>query len=211
MSFYENYIFAPLMDWSLSRPAINDLRQRVVGPAAGRVLEIGYGTGLNLPYYGPQVTSLTLLDTAAFLPRRVKERMDACAARVVNTAQTTAEKLPFPDKHFDFVVSTFSLCTIPDPQVALAEVCRVLTPRGRLLFAEHGQSASQSLARWQERFNPLQRWLACGCNLNRNVTQLLHDAGLKVIELDRSPLPGMPPLMEMYVGQATQSPDQWPG
>jgi ubiquinone/menaquinone biosynthesis C-methylase UbiE len=203
MNFYEHYIFAPLMDWSLSRPAFDSLRERVVRPAAGRVLEIGYGTGLNLPYYGPQVTSLTLLDTADFLPRRVKQRMDACAARVVNTTRTTAEKLPFPDKHFDCVVSTFSLCTIPDPAAALAEVRRVLVPRGRFLFAEHGQSASQSRARWQERLNPVQRWLACGCNLNRPIERLLQEAGLSITELDHSPLPGMPPLVEMYVGQAT--------
>ncbi len=203
MSLYSDYVFAPIMDWSLSRPAIGAVRQRVVTPASGRVLEIGFGTGLNLPYYRPQVTSLTLLDTAALLPRRVKARMDACAARVVNTTRTTAEKLPFPDKHFDCVISTFSLCTIPDPLAALKEVCRVLVSSGRLLFAEHGQSDSRSRARWQSRLNPMQRFVACGCNLDRPIQSLLRDAGLTIRELDRSPVPGMPPLLDMYVGQAT--------
>src|SRR5687768_3710881 len=155
MSFYSDYLFAPLMDWSLSRPAFSDLRRRVVAPAAGRVLEIGFGTGLNLPYYRPQVTSLILLDSQTLLPRRVKQRMDACAARVVSTTQASAERLPFPDLHFDCIVSTFSLCTIGDPAAALSEVRRVLAPRGRLLFAEHGRSDSRWLARWQDRLNPL--------------------------------------------------------
>jgi ubiquinone/menaquinone biosynthesis C-methylase UbiE len=192
------------MDWALSKPAVSELRRRVVQPAAGRVLEIGYGTGLNLPHYQPRVTSITLLDPATLLPRRVKERMDACAARVVNTVQGRAEKLPFPDLHFDCVISTFSLCTIDDAPAAADEIRRVLRPSGVLRFAEHGRSDSAWTARWQDRLNGLQRWLACGCNLNRPIERLLCDAGLKITELDRSPLPGMPRIMDMYVGQATR-------
>jgi ubiquinone/menaquinone biosynthesis C-methylase UbiE len=205
MGLYADYLFAPLMDWSLSRPAMNELRQRVVEPAAGRVLEIGFGTGLNLPFYKPQVTSLTLLDRAMLLPGRVKQRTDACAARIVSTTQASAERLPFPDLHFDCVVSTFALCTIGDPAAALAEVKRVLAPRGRLLFAEHGRSDSRWLARWQDRLNGVQRLVGCGCNLNRPILSLLDQAGLRIVDLDRSPLAGMPALMSMYVGQATHA------
>jgi SAM-dependent methyltransferase len=203
MGLYQNYCLAPLMDWVLARPAIDDLRRRVVGGASGRVLEIGYGTGLNLPHYRPDVTGLTLLDNQRLLPRRVKQRMDACRARQVVTIQATAEKLPFADATFHCVVSTFTLCTIDDVAAALDEVRRVLAPRGSFLFLEHGRSDSRSLARWQDRLNPLQRWWAGGCNLNRPIARLLEEAGLKIVNLDRSPLPGAPRLIDMYAGVAT--------
>ncbi len=204
MSVYLDYCFAPLMDWSLAGPAISQLRERVVEPAAGKVLEIGFGTGLNLPFYRPAVTSLTLLDSERLLPTRVKRRMDACRARHVVIAQTSAERLPFESASFDCVVSTFTLCSIPDVTAALAEIRRVLRPGGRFLFAEHGRSDSRSLARWQDRLNPLQQWWACGCNLNRPIARLIENSGLAIRALDRSPLPGMPRLLlDMYVGVAT--------
>jgi ubiquinone/menaquinone biosynthesis C-methylase UbiE len=203
MRLYRDYCVAPLMDWSLSRPTINQLRQRVVEPAAGKVLEIGFGTGLNLPFYRPAVTSLTLLDSERLLPKRVKQRMDACRARHVVAIQTSAEQLPFESAVFDNVISTFTLCTIRDVTAALAEIRRVLKPDGRLLFAEHGRSDSQSLARWQDRLNPLQQWWACGCNLNRPISRLIEGAGLTIAALDRPTLPGMPRVMtELYVGVA---------
>jgi SAM-dependent methyltransferase len=203
MSVYRDYCFAPLMDWSLSTGPINELRRRVVEPAAGKVLEIGFGTGLNLPLYRPAVTSLTLLDSERLLPARVKRRMDACRARQVVAVQASAEHLPFESATFDFVVSTFTLCTILDVSAALTEVRRMLKPGGRFLFAEHGRSDSRSLARWQDRLNPLQQWWACGCNLNRPIDRLIRTAGLAITALDRSPLPGMPRLLlDLYVGEA---------
>jgi len=203
MRLYRDYCFVPLMDWLLARPAINELRQRVVEPAAGKVLEIGFGTGLNLPFYRSSVTSLTLLDTERLLPGRVKRRMDACRARHVVTVQTTAEHLPYESAAFDCVVSTFTLCTIPDVAAALAEVRRVLKPDGRFLFAEHGRSDSRSLARWQDRLNPFQQRWACGCNLNRPIERLIRDAGLSITALERPPVPGVPRVvMELYVGRA---------
>jgi ubiquinone/menaquinone biosynthesis C-methylase UbiE len=191
------------MDWALSSRPVNELRRRVVEPAAGKVLEIGFGTGLNLPFYRPAVTSLTLVDRERLLPRRVKRRMDACRARHVVMAQAAAEQLPFESASFDCAVSTFTLCSVDDAAAALREVRRVLVPSGRLLFAEHGRSDSRSLARWQDRLNGWQRWLACGCNLNRPIERLVREAGLIVAALDRSPLPGSPRLIgEMYVGEA---------
>ncbi|MEX2173453.1 MAG: class I SAM-dependent methyltransferase [Pirellulaceae bacterium] len=195
MSFYARYCFAPLMDWSLSRPAVNALRASVVAPTAGRVLEIGFGTGLNLAFYRPEVTSLTLLDPETLLPARVKQRMDQSAARQVVAISATAETLPFRDEAFDHVVSTFTLCTIPDVAAALAEVRRVLRPRGSLRFLEHGRSDSRSLARWQDRLNPLQQFWACGCNLNRPIEKLIRGAGFSIEQLDRSPLPGVPSVL----------------
>ena len=203
MSLYHDYCFAPLMDWMLSGAAINELRQRVVEPAAGRVLEIGFGTGLNLPFYRSAVTSLTLLDSERLLPARVKRRMDACRARHIVTTQTTAERLPFESATFECVVSTFTLCTIPDVAAALAEIRRVLKPDGRFHFAEHGRSDSRSIARWQDRLNPIQQWWACGCNLNRPIDRLIRDAGLNIATLDRPTVPGMPRgALDLYVGVA---------
>ncbi|MCI0361166.1 MAG: methyltransferase domain-containing protein [Planctomycetaceae bacterium] len=203
MSLYQDYCLAPLQDWALSGAAVGQLRQRVVEPAAGRVLEIGFGTGLNLPFYRSAVTSLTLLDSERLLPARVKRRMDACRARHIVTVQTTAERLPFESATFDCAVSTFTLCTIPDVAAALAELRRVLKPDGHFYFAEHGRSDSRSIARWQDRLNPLQKWWACGCHLNRPIERLVREAGLGITALDRAPLAGVPRLIgEMYVGEA---------
>ena len=202
---YSRYVFAPIMDRLLSAEEIDRRRQMVVARAAGKVLEIGFGTGLNLPHYSSAVTSLTLLDPEELLPGRVQQRMDACRARQVVRTSASAEQLPFSDATFDVVVSTYALCTIPDAQAALAEVWRVLHPRGTLLFAEHGRAAERSIARWQDRLNPLQKWWACGCNLNRPIDQWIADAGFKIQELSRSPLEGAPRVLgSMYVGVATR-------
>jgi ubiquinone/menaquinone biosynthesis C-methylase UbiE len=205
MTLYSQYVVAPLMDWLLSGEEVDRRRRQVVTRAAGKVLEIGFGTGLNLPHYGSAVTSLTLLDPELVMPRRVQQRMDACRARQVVRAQGSAERLPFSDATFDMVVSTFALCTIPDAAAALAEVRRVLHPRGMLLFAEHGRAAERSIARWQDRLNGLQRCCACGCNLNRPIDDLVTAAGFTIQELDRTPLPAAPRVLgSMYVGVATR-------
>jgi len=205
MSLYSQYIFAPLMDRLLSSKEFEWRRRKVVARAAGKVLEIGFGTGLNLPYYSSAVTSLTLLDPEHLLPATVQKRMDACRARQVVRADGSAERLPFYDATFDVVVSTFSLCTIPDAEKALSEVRRVLHPRGTLLFAEHGRAAERSVARWQDRLNGLQRFWGCGCNLNRPIEQWIEAAGFAIQELDRTPCLGAPQIVgSMYVGVATR-------
>ncbi len=205
MSLYSRFVFAPVMDWLSSAKEIDQRRRQVVPQAAGKVLEIGFGTGLNLPHYSSNVTSLTLLDPERMLPARVQRRMDECRARQVVRMDGSAEKLPFYDATFDMVVTTFALCTIPDGQAALAEVRRVLHPRGRLLFAEHGRAAERSVAHWQDRLNRLQNVLACGCNLNRPIDRWIEQAGFTIQELDRSPLQGAPRVLgSMYVGRATK-------
>lgn len=193
------------MDRALSGTEFKWRRQKVVSRAAGKVLEIGFGTGLNLPHYTSAVTSLTLLDPARLLPAKVQRRMDACRARQVVRVDGSAERLPFSDATFDVVVSTFSLCSIPDAQAALAEVRRVLHPRGTLLFAEHGRAAERSVARWQDRLNSLNAFCGCGCNLNRPIDTWIEAAGFQIQELDRTPLTGAPRLVgSMYVGVATR-------
>jgi ubiquinone/menaquinone biosynthesis C-methylase UbiE len=206
MSLYSRYVFAPLMDWLLASKEIDQRRRQVVPQAAGKVLEIGFGTGLNLPHYSSQVTSLTLLDPERLLPARVQRRMDRCRARQVVRVDGSAERLPFYDATFDMVVTTFTLCSIPDAHAALAEVRRVLHPRGKLLFAEHGRAAERSIARWQDCLNRLQNVLACGCNLNRPIDLWIEQAGFKIEQLDRTPLQAAPRVLgSMYVGRATRA------
>jgi ubiquinone/menaquinone biosynthesis C-methylase UbiE len=157
VGLYAKYIFAPLMDWSLRRRDVEALRERVVSQAAGDVLEIGFGTGLNLPYYSADVRKLTLLDDAELLPGRVAKRIEDCRAGGIERLITSAERLPLADASLDCVVSTLTLCSIPDVIAALREIRRVLKPGGKLLLLEHGRSNDTRIARWQDRLNSMQR------------------------------------------------------
>jgi len=203
MGLYADYIFPYLMDWTLSRSRFHELRRQALASACGSVLEIGFGTGLNLPHYPGAVTKLTVLDPAVLLPARVARRI-ASASTPVEVTHLSAEALPFEDHRFDCVVSTFALCTIPNPAAALKEVRRVLKPGAAYLFLEHGRSDDARVAAWQDFLNPLQQRLACGCNLNRPIEALIREAGLQVDHLDRFRLEGVPRIVgEMYRGVAT--------
>jgi len=190
------------MDWVLRGERFQTERQRLLAAAQGTVLEIGFGTGLNLPHYPRAVTVLHTIDPARLLPDRVARRT-AAVPFPVHIHYMTAERLPYDDATFDCAVSTFTLCTIPDPVAALRDVRRVLKPEGRLFFLEHGRSDDATTARWQDRLNPLQNLLACGCNLNRRIDQLVTQAGLTIDTLDRYRLPGVPRIGgELYRGCA---------
>ncbi|MGZ8405386.1 MAG: class I SAM-dependent methyltransferase, partial [Nitrospira sp.] len=129
----------------------------------------------------------------------------AAAPYPIQTTHVTAENLPFPDRHFDYVVSTWTLCTIPDPVQALQEVARVLKPGGHFLFLEHGRSEDQKIAAWQDRLNPIQNVVGCGCHLNRQIDRLITQSGLSIAHLDRFSMPGVPRVAgEMYRGTATR-------
>jgi ubiquinone/menaquinone biosynthesis C-methylase UbiE len=204
LSLYAKYLFAPLMDWSLRRQDIEELRARVVSQAEGDVLEIGFGTGLNLPHYTAEVRKLTLLDSTELMPRRVAQQLKDCKAGGIERLIDTAERLPLADRSQDCVVSTLTLCTIRDVAAALSEVRRVLRPSGKLLLVEHGRSGDPRIARWQDRLNPLQRIVACGCNLNRPIDRLLGDAGFDTAGIDRERLDLAPQVLsELYIGAAT--------
>jgi ubiquinone/menaquinone biosynthesis C-methylase UbiE len=166
------------------------------------VLEIGFGTGLNLTCYPPEVEHLTLIDPVKMLPRRTAERI-AKAPMQIEQAYLEAEQLPFADGQFDTVVSTWTLCTIPDAVSALRQVRRVLKPGGRLLFLEHGRSGDPKTARRQDRWNGVQRIIGCGCNLNRPIDQLVLAADLHIERLERFQMPGVPKIgAEHYLGAA---------
>ncbi len=203
MGFYADRIFPYLMDWTMDRSRFRELRRQALASARGNVLELGFGTGLNLPHYPKAVTSLTAIDPVEFLPARVARRITS-ASMPVQVVHLSAERLPFEAGRFDCVVSTFTLCTIPDPIAALREVRRVTKPGGTYMFLEHGRSDDPLVARWQDRLNPIERVIACGCNLNRPIDSLIRQAGLHVTQMERFRLSGVPRIIgELYHGVAT--------
>lgn len=204
MGIYSDVIFPHLLEWMLGSRQVMEYRRRALGDSHGDVLEIGFGTGLNLNCYPATVKHLTLLDPSKMLPRRVAKRM-AAAPMPIEQAFLDAERLPFETERFDTVVSTWTMCTIPDVAAALGEVRRVLKPDGQLLFLEHGRSHDAGIARRQDRWNGVQRIVGCGCNLNRAIDQLIESAGLKIQRLDRFQMPGVPKIgAQHYLGAASR-------
>lgn len=202
MGFYASYIFPRLMDRFMRGEEFQRLRGELLQQVVGEVLEIGIGTGLNLPHYGSNISRVQAVDPASMLPTRVAERR-AVVHFPVEITQHSAEQLPYKDRTFDYVVSTWTLCTIPDPVLALQEVKRVLKPGGRFLFLEHGRSDDHTIATWQDRLNPIQNVVGCGCNLNRQIDRLVTQSGLTITHLDRFSMQGVPRLVgEMYQGAA---------
>jgi ubiquinone/menaquinone biosynthesis C-methylase UbiE len=202
MGFYADYVFPRFMDLTMRGRRIQRERAAALAEAEGDVLEVGFGTGLNLPHYPPAVRSVVATDPAVMLPRRVARRVARAPLRV-RRAACAAEALPFGEGRFDCVVSTWTLCTVADPVGALREVGRVLRPGGRFLFLEHGRSEAPRVRRWQDRLNPLQNRIGQGCNLNRRIDALILQAGLELVRLERFRLEGVPRLVgEMYRGLA---------
>jgi ubiquinone/menaquinone biosynthesis C-methylase UbiE len=191
MGIYGRHIFPRLMDWVMSGDEFHRLRAELLQAVRGEVLEIGLGTGLNLSHYPSHISHLSAIDPAIIIPRKVRARI-AAVSFPVETMHMTAENLPYPDRRFDTIVSTWTLCTIPDPVQALREVARVLRPAGRFLFLEHGRSDDPRVATWQDRLNPIQNLVGCGCNLNRRIDRLIEQGGLKIIELDRFQMNDVP-------------------
>jgi ubiquinone/menaquinone biosynthesis C-methylase UbiE len=204
VGIYSDFIFPHLLEWMLGTRQAMDYRRRALSDAHGEVLEIGFGTGLNLSCFPPAVQQLTMLDPSKMLPRRVAKRI-ASAPMPIEQAFLNAEKLPFDAGRFDTVVSTWTMCTIPDVVAAVREVRRVLKPGGRLLFLEHGRSSDEGIARRQDRWNGVQRVVGCGCNLNRAIDQVVETAGLRIERLDRFQMPGAPKIgAEHYLGAAVR-------
>ena len=203
MGFYATHIFSRLMDRVMGRREFHQLRADLLKSAQGEVLEIGLGTGLNLACYPPGILRLRAVDPTPLLPKRVATRC-AAASFPVELTHLSAERLPYEAGAFDCVVSTWTLCTIPDPLAALREVRRVLKATGCLLFLEHGRSDDARTAIWQDRLNPIQNVIGCGCNLNRRIDRLITEARLHIMRLDRFAMEGVPRIGgELYRGVAT--------
>lgn len=177
MSLYHHYVFPYLLDLAMASPALSKPRQRTLASACGRILEIGFGTGRNLQHYPPSVTRIEAIDPDLDLDRLSQPRIRH-ASIAVDFHHLDAEHLPFAQDSFDTVVSTMTLCSIPDVGHALREIHRVLKPGGQFLFLEHGRSPDPGVARWQDRINPHWMPLAGGCHLNRPIRELVEHAGL---------------------------------
>lgn len=193
------------MEWVMAGEEFLRLRRELLASAHGDVLELGIGTGLNLPHYPETVTELHAVDPAQFLPKTIAAR-SARLSFPVRIQRGIAETLPYADRCFDYVVSTWTLCTIPDPVLALQEVRRVLKSGGRFVFLEHGRSNDRKAAAWQDRLNPIQNVIGCGCNLNREIDRLITRSGLTITHLDRFSMQNVPKLAgAMYRGTATNT------
>jgi ubiquinone/menaquinone biosynthesis C-methylase UbiE len=179
LAAYERYLLPRLMDRVMSYGPLADYRKRTVSRAAGRVLEVGVGSGINLSFYGSGVRELVGVDPSA--PLLARARIRAQQLGLPGTLiEGSAEALPFDSSSFDTVVVTWSLCSIPHPARALSEVHRVLRPAGQLRFVEHGRSPDARVAAWQDRLTPLWSRFSGGCHLNRSPEELLHRTGFQL-------------------------------
>ena len=203
-SFYARRILPRLIDFGMRRKRLMALRERVVGEAEGRVLEIGIGSGLNLPFYRREVEVVLGIDPSSELLALARPHT-AWVHFPVELRRGCVETLPLDDRSVDSVVMTWTLCSVAEPERALGEIRRVLRPGGALLFIEHGQAPEPGVARWQNRLTPLWRRLAGGCHLNRPIGQLVAAAGLKLAALETGYLVAGPrPLTFHYRGRATR-------
>jgi ubiquinone/menaquinone biosynthesis C-methylase UbiE len=168
------------------------------------VLEVGIGSGLNLPLYGPSVRSVIGLDPSPELLLMARDRART-ALVPVKLLEASAETVPLDDASIDTVVTTWTLCTIPDAPRALSELRRVLRPGGALLFVEHGRAPEFGVARWQDRLDPMWRRLAGGCHLNRKIDELISGSGFRIDALTNARLPGPRTHTFLYEGRARPS------
>jgi len=202
-NWYDRHILPWLTDFACSRQLVSRQRARVVPLAQGRVLEVGIGSGRNLPFYDPaRVRSIVGVDPSPQLRRGA--RRVAQAGIPVEELALSAEHLPCADASFDTVVCTYTLCTIPDPIAALREMARVLAPGGRLLLLEHGLAPEPGVRRWQARLRPWWSRVAGGCQLDRDIPALLVAAGFRA-EIESRYLPGPRFLCYHYWGTAFSS------
>lgn len=185
--FFETRVLPPLVDWSMRGRELEAVRARVVPRARGRVLELGFGTGLNARHYG-EIDELVVVEPNPGM-KALAERRLAAAGRPGRVELAAGEALPFTDASFDAVVCTFTLCSVEDPARVVRELWRVLRPGGELLFAEHGLSDRPGVQAWQRRITPLWSYFSGGCRLDVDVCSLLRDARFELDELRSNPMP----------------------
>lgn len=201
MPFYADRLLPRFVHLALGNRRFRQLREETVRGVAGTVLEVGFGSGLNLPYYSREVSRLLVIEPARG-GWHLAQRAIAAVSFPVEHIGDTAEDILLPDGAVDAVVSTWTLCTIPDAARALREIRRVLKPEGTFHFLEHGHSSEPRVARWQDRLTPLQKLLAGGCHLNRPIGRMIEEAGFHCETIDRFYGPGPKVVMYFYAGVA---------
>jgi ubiquinone/menaquinone biosynthesis C-methylase UbiE len=201
MGFYTDRVLPALLDLTMRNKLLRPFRERVTSAAEGRVLDVGVGSGLNLPLYGARADEVFGLEPSH--PLLLRASKNAELARVpVRLIEGSAEAIPLDDNSIDTVVMTWTGCSIPDIRSALGEMRRVLKPRGRLLFVEHGRSPEAGVQVWQDRLTPLWRRVAGGCHLNRKMDDLVEEGGFAIERLDTGYLRGPRIMTFIYEGVA---------
>src|SRR6201993_4607407 len=201
MGFYERWIVPRLLELAMQNRLLDHYRHQTIASARGLVLEVGVGSGVNLPLYRPAVTHVVGLDPSPQL-LRLASRRAADAVVPVSLLRGSAEHDPFADAVFDTIVMTWTLCSIPNPIAALTEMRRVLRPGGRLIFVEHGLSPEVSTARWQHRLTPYWKRISGGCHLDRKTDDLIRAAGFQIDAIEMAYMQGPKPWTFMYHGSA---------
>ena len=194
MGFYGERVFPRAMNRLMNTKQMRETRARVCAPLSDDIVEIGFGTGLNLPHLPPAVTVVLAVDPLE-RGRTLASRRIAASPVSVEFVGLDGQLLPLADDSADAALSTWTLCSIPDPVAAVREINRVLRPGGTLHFVEHGCSPDPGVRKWQRRLNPIQRRIACGCNLDRDIPSILKDGGLSVDTLNTYYMKGSPKIL----------------
>jgi ubiquinone/menaquinone biosynthesis C-methylase UbiE len=201
VNFCDRWVLPPILDLVMRQHQLGKYRRELAAAASGRVLEVGVGSGLNFPLYGKQVEIIIGIDPSPHL-LAIARRRAAAAGIQADLLLGTATAIPLADNTVDTIVMAWTLCSIPEPLVALREMRRVLKPNGRLLFVEHGLSPEPKVERWQHRLTPVWRHVAGGCHLDRKVDDLMQAAGFDLNELRTEYAQGPRPMTYMYIGCA---------
>jgi len=202
MAVYAKYVLPRLIDLAMRNQDVTRLRAAWIPHARGKVLEVGIGSGLNLPYYSRAVQYVYGVDPSTELQQIARRRMMSGPPTVEFLPQSAEDPLPLANSSVDTVVLTWTLCSIPNAPWALEEMKRVLRAEGRLIFIEHGRAPDAGVGTWQDRLTPLWKRITGGCHLNRKIDELVTAAGFQITELTKSYLPGPRPMTYTYQGFA---------
>lgn len=201
MGFCQNVVLPRLVHYSMTNRELLPYRRRVISVAEGRVLEIGIGSGLNLPLYPAAVREVIGIDPSPRLLTMARQTAGHCTC-AANLIEASAEEIPLDSHSVDTVVTTWTLCSIHGADQALSEMRRVLKPGGQLLFVEHGLCPEEPVRRWQDRLTPIWKRIAGGCHLNRPIRTLIESAGFKIAHIETGYAKGPRPMVFMYEGRA---------
>lgn len=204
MGFYARFVLPRLIDLAMRNKETTRLREAWIPQARGDVVEVGIGSGLNLAFYSPAVQHLYGVDPSIELQQMARRRLADTPMKVDFLTQSAAEPLPLSDESIDTVVSTWTLCSIPNSLDALKEMRRVLKPSGSVIFLEHGSAPDARVAAWQNRLTPMWKRFTGGCHLNRKIDDLITAAGFHITELKTCYLPGPRPMTFTYQGLAAR-------